>query len=154
MNEMKIKRGTDVVAIGGEAAVLAKELAAVKRTPSPAASPSVKPRWSSSNQEIVEFNFTIGTSSEIHPAGRKTRRFSNEFFIHYGLYRIYNRISFNPIPFSVYLTISLKVKKYRRLSGSGNDPVFLLKTHWFNLKRNRNFYFGERADFVSKEKGR
>ena len=34
---MKIKRGTDVVAIGDEAAVIAKELAAVKRTPSLAA---------------------------------------------------------------------------------------------------------------------
>ena len=37
MNEMKIKRGIDVVAIGGEAAVLAKELATIKRIPSPAA---------------------------------------------------------------------------------------------------------------------
>jgi hypothetical protein len=48
MNEMKIKRGSDVVAIGGEAAVLAKELAAVKRNNQTnhhlQRFPSIKPR--------------------------------------------------------------------------------------------------------------
>ena len=147
MNEMKIKRGTDVVAIGGETAVLAKELATIKRTPSPAASPSIKPRWSSSETVVISKSVAVPRSVApvvvvekqsdpvqsaskdnpvvIHDAPLPTKRLSHltspsalprksirpvekpedsrmSFLFTMRLYRIYNRISFNYIPFPVF----------------------------------------------------